>query len=133
MEMSQDALGPIMAATDGLLYPSESDAPFDPVRWPGGGKLKEAIAKVANGRPVRETTVEKFFAELEGSEEGERWKGLREAVERGLEGVRVFRVGERYVDVYVVGWARDSGGWLARLMGRESGTWAGVHTTSVET
>ena len=53
-------------------------------------------------------------------EEGERWVALRRAIERNLTDVRVFRVGERRVDVYVVGRTRG-------------GEWVGLHTTSVET
>lgn len=118
--MSRDELAAILKAADGLLYPSETDAPFDAVRWGGKGTLDEAVAKVAAGRPVEETTAGDFFEELEASDEGERWKALREAIEGELDGVRVFRIGERRVDVYVVGRTR-------------SGEWTGVHTVSVET
>jgi hypothetical protein len=118
--MNRDALAKIMKTAEGLLYPSETDAPFDAVRWGGKGTLDEAAAKVAAGRPVLETTVGDLFDELEGSDEGERWRALRGAIEGGLSGVRVFRIGERRVDVYVVGRG-------------PSGEWAGLHTTSVET
>jgi hypothetical protein len=118
--MSRDELTAIMKAAEGLLYPSETDAPFDAVRWGSRGTLDEAVAKVAKGRLVRETTVGDFFEELEGSDEGKRWKELRGTIEAGLSGVRVFRIGERQVDVYVVGRGR-------------AGEWVGVHTESVET
>ena len=34
--MADDAAATIQRAAAGLLYPSESDAPFDPVRWDAG-------------------------------------------------------------------------------------------------
>lgn len=119
--MAKDELRPILEVARGLEYPSESDVPFDAVRWAGGGTLDEAVAKVAGGRPVNETTLGEFFAELEASEEGERWKGLHKTIEQGLGEVRVFRVGERKVDVYIIG------------RGQRSRAWVGLHTTSVET
>ena len=111
-------------ASEGLEYPSESDAPLEPFWWPAGheNSAREQVAQRAGGRKVEEVALGPFFAELEASEEGAKWKALRQALETKLSGAAAFRVGagERKVDVYVVGRAK-------------SGAWAGLHTTSVET
>jgi hypothetical protein len=117
--MPREELKEIVAASKGLTYPSESDEPFEAVRWGVASTVDPAVAKVAEGRAVVTQTVAEFFAELEASEEGKRWTALRQAVER-LGDVRVLRVGERRVDVYVVGRSRR-------------GEWVGLHTVSVET
>jgi hypothetical protein len=123
--MPQDDLQEIRKAIDGLEYPSESDAPFDLVRWPaqGAGAARDQV--VAHGganRKVEEVTLDAFFAELIASEDGERYKRLRRALESQLKELKIFRVGvgEPKVDVYLVGRTRV-------------GDWAGLHTTSVET
>jgi hypothetical protein len=102
-----------------LLYPSESDAPFDVFHWPvgtGGSAREQVVAHSKTGRQVEEVPLESFFAELEGTDDAERFRGLR----RALTDQHVFRVGSGKVDVY--------------LMGRSlSGSFAGLQTTSVET
>jgi hypothetical protein len=110
-------------ATAGLEYPSESDAPFDVFRWPGGGgSAREAVAAHAGARKIEEVTVDEFFQQLEGSEDADRFRQLRRVLESQLSGLKIFRVGagEVKVDVYLVGRAR-------------SGDWVGLHTVSVET
>ena len=59
---------------------------------------------------------------LVASDEGERYKQLRRALESQLRELRILRLGsgEVKVDIYLIGRTR-------------SGDWAGLHTTSVET
>jgi hypothetical protein len=122
--MSPDELQEIRKASDGLDYPSESDAPFDLFRWPKGrGAAREQV--VAHGgavRKIEEVLSDAFFAELIESDEGERYKQLRRALESQLKELKIFRVGvgEPKVDIYLVGRTR-------------AGDWAGLHTTSIET
>lgn len=121
--MADDMIEQLRRASEGLVYPSESDAPFEPFRWDrrtAGTTTDQAVAKVAQRRPVRETTLGEFFAELEASEDGEQYTALRKTLEGCLRDVRVFRIGEINVDIYVVGKTATGG-------------WAGLHTTSVET
>ena len=64
--------------------------------------------------------VASFFGELDGTENADQFRRLRGTLEERLSDVRVFRVGERRVEVY--------------LMGRNpAGGWVGLHTVSVET
>ena len=55
---------------------------------------------------VEEVSVGDFFAELEGSEDADRYKALRQALEARLSGLTVIRIGERKVDVYLIGRAQ---------------------------
>ena len=111
-------------ASAGLTYPSESDAPFEPFRWPAASAretVRDAVARHGKrGVRVDEVSVDDFFAELDGSDDAERYKALRQALESHLSGLKVIRTGERKVDVYLIGRTKN-------------GDWAGLHTTSVET
>ena len=118
--MPPDELQEIRKASDGLEYPSESDAPFNLVRWPA----KDVLAShFGASRKVEEVAIDDFFAELVESDDGPRYRQLRRALESNLKELKIYRVGvgETKVDVYLLG----------RL--RISGDWAGLHTTSVET
>ena len=64
--------------------------------------------------------VGQFFAELEGTSQGERYRQLRAVLCERLSPLEVFRVGAVKVDIYLVGRTGD-------------GAWVGLHTTSVET
>jgi hypothetical protein len=123
--MQADDLAEIRKAAEGLQYPSESDAPFDVFRWPGttSGAARNVVASHGGaGRKIEEVTIDAFFAELIESDDGERYKQLRRALELNLKELKVFRVGvgEPKVDIYLVGRTRI-------------GELAGLHTTSVET
>ena len=119
-----DELAELRKAIDGLIYPSESDAPFDVFRWDdkGGGSAKaQVIAHTgAADEPVEEMSLDAFFAPLAGATDAARFSQLRRALESTLSAPAVIRVGERKIDIYLIGRTR-------------SGAWAGVHTTSVET
>jgi hypothetical protein len=119
-----DDLQALAHASEGLTYPSESDAPFEPFQWPAasaGGSARDAVAALGKaGARIEEISPGDFFAELAGSDDAERFKALRQTLESRLSGLKVIRVGERRVDVYLIGRAR-------------TGHWAGLHTTSVET
>lgn len=118
-----DELAALRSASAGLLYPSESDAPFDVFRWEGlaTNSAKEAVvARAGSGDPIEETSLDAFFQGLAGSEDAARFQALRREIESSVSHPTVVRVGERKVDVYLIGRTR-------------SGAWAGLHTTSVET
>jgi Nuclease A inhibitor-like protein len=122
--MADDAASAIQHASAGLLYPSESDAPFDLIRWEAG-KGEPTADTVAKGtgksRPVQEVPVADFFATLADTDDAAKFQALEEAMKKFLVNLRVFRVGRSpKVDIYVFGRAT-------------SGEWLGLHTTSVET
>ena len=127
--MADDAAASIQTAAAGLLYPSESDAPFDLVRWdPAAGDPSPAtIAALAGGkgkkkvRPVEDVSPDEFFAALAETDDAAKFKSLEQALKKSLSDLRVYRVGgSAKVDIYVLGRAA-------------TGERLGLHTTSVET
>jgi hypothetical protein len=122
--MADPLLASLKEASEGLLYPSESDAPFEPFRWPGGSKrLTPARAATLAGKrraQVEEVPVEDFFSELTDSDDGPRFRKLEESLRSSLSDLRVFRIGKVKVVVYLVGRAPD-------------GSWVGLQAESVET
>jgi hypothetical protein len=128
--MANDVLGELRRASAGLLYPSESDVPFEPFRWEGAGEptpeqlgqlpTKGERRRKGKPRPVKEVPFKEFFEELAESEDAGRFREMEAVLRRGLTDLRVFRVGKVNVDIYLVG--RD-----------RAGQWLGLHTASVET
>lgn len=107
------------AATNGLLYPSETDAPVVPFVWTADGGQKElsaaAVVQLA-GHPreavVEEIPAERFFGKVTkkqswhtevGRERARRFTELEALLKEHLRGLRVFRIGSIAIDVYVVG------------------------------
>ena len=123
--MTQDLLQSLLIASQGLEYPSESDAPFDLFHWPatsGDIAQQQLIAKVGAARKISEVPVDQFFADLDDSEDAPHFKELRRVLEATLTSLKVFRVGEGEVkvDIYLIG-------------KMAAGDWAGLHTRSIET
>lgn len=123
--MSNDPLEELKKACAGLEYPSESDAPFDLVQWPAtsNDSAQSQVASHAGpNRRISEVPADRFFGDLNDSEDAPRFIALRRALEANLSGLKIFRAGEGEVkvDIYLVGKTA-------------SGGWAGLHTTSVET
>ena len=108
-----DVLDDLRSASEGLLYPSESDAPFELVRF---GALDDIITN----RPFKEQTLDQFFAELLTSDDADRYRALRQTLESRLTNLKVLRIGSIQVEVYIVGQTT-------------TGAWAGLRTTSIET
>jgi hypothetical protein len=117
-----DELAEIRSASAGLMYPSESDQPFDLVTWPAapGSARDRVTAHAGSGRKIAEVSVDAFFKELESADPA--FTKLRKALDSELSGLQIFRAGEgeTRVDIYLLGRA-------------PSGQWAGLHTVSVET
>lgn len=123
----------LRAATDELLFMSESDYPFEIIRWSGSDELTpdylRRVANVEAESPVAEVTLSDFFGTAAGEQDwkGEaelatarRYQSLVRLLEGELEEVRVYRVGEINIAVYVVGRSSE-------------GNWLGVSTRAVET
>src|SRR4051794_30973216 len=118
------AVAALKAASKGLTYQSESDAPFTVVTWKGakGELTKEEALKRAHKppkTPAQEVSLEDFFQDLTAEQDwhGEEEKAavqkylkLREAVQANLSDPKVFKVGRRKVDVFIVG-RTDEGDW----------------------
>jgi hypothetical protein len=112
-------------AAEGLRYPSETDAPFEPFSWGRADSdlTPEKAARLAGASaadPVEEQSADDFFQYLDAAENADQFRKLRQAVTAQLSGLRVFRIGQVNIDVYLVGRTKD-------------GEWAGLTTHSVET
>lgn len=123
MDSTDKIVARLKQAVDGLTYPSESDEPFDVVVWIGPGSARDQIiAHAAKGRSIDEVPVETFFAQLDDADEAPRYRQLQQLLIADLQNFSIFRVGagEVRVDIYLLGRTQD-------------GSWAGLHTISVET
>jgi hypothetical protein len=121
-------------ASEGLLYPSESDYPFQYVEWNTGGKrlTKKLIRQLTHQQetaPVKSLSLDDFFRNVTeikdwyGEEEkadAERFSQLKEILQNNLANIRVFKVGKIEIEAYIVGKTRD-------------GKCAGLSTKVVET
>jgi hypothetical protein len=128
------AIETLKHATDGLLFPSETDAPLEPFFWPHDDDSKltpetlAPLAGVAADTPVKSVKLETFFRPATKEEEWHndeekaqvaRFQELVRTLKTTLDDVKVFRVGETRIDVYVVG--------------KVEGGYAGLKTLVVET
>lgn len=106
-------------AVDGLLYPSETDAPIHVFAWHEGVPFspEALLAHVGYDRstPIQVTDLDSFFRPVttprdwHGPEEQERtarFAALRDLLKNELTDLEVYRVGTISIDIYVVG--RDS-------------------------
>ena len=129
-----EALQNLRQASEGLLFLSETDAPFEAFFWADEKTAEltpEAVASLA-GAPadasVKSVKLEAFFRPAVKEEEWhneeekvevERFKALLKTIKETLKGVKVFRIGDAKIDVYIVG--------------QVTGGYAGLKTHVVET
>jgi histidine triad (HIT) family protein len=117
-------LDALRQASKGLRMPSESDAPFTPFAWEGGGDLNpERLVQLAHepkGASVEEDTLDNLLQTVPSADRPKFGK-LRQALQEQLAGVKVYKVGdEAERSVYIVGKTKD-------------GKLAGLKTSVVET
>lgn len=120
-------------ASQGLLFLSETDAPFEVITWPAQGELTPAkLLQLTNrpaNTPLEVVTIDKFFAiatqaedwhDEEERETVKRFQNLVSVLKQNLSNIQVYRVGRITIDAYIVGVA-------------QSGDWMGLSTQLVET
>ena len=120
-------------ASKGLLFLSESDAPFEVIHWPAQGELTPPKLLQLTGHPpdapVELRTVDDFFAiatqeedwhDEEEREIVQRFQHLVSVLNQNLSNIQVYRVGSIEIDAYIVGVT-------------PSGNWMGLSTQLVET
>ncbi|MEG4584679.1 nuclease A inhibitor family protein [Microcoleus sp. MOSTC5] len=120
-------------ASEGLLFPSETDAPFEVVSWPTQEELTQTKLLELTGHPpdapVEMRTVDEFFAiatseeawhDEEERETAKRFQNLVNFLKQNLSQLQVYRVGSVEIDAYIVGVTQN-------------GDWAGLSTQVVET
>ncbi|HEX8776309.1 MAG TPA: nuclease A inhibitor family protein [Pyrinomonadaceae bacterium] len=133
MKRDEEILQELERATAGLLFMSEADYPFETVSWGGMNEIAfdhlRRQAGASPDAPVQVVSPEKFFAqamsepEWKGEDElaaARRYQALLRLLKENLTDLKVYRVGEVGIAVYIVG--RDS-----------SGNWIGLSTRVVET
>jgi hypothetical protein len=133
MKSDEQIVKELKQASGQLLMMSESDYPFDVVRWEQTAEVNpEALRRIAGqsaGASVASESIEEFFraamTEYEGQGEearrmAENFRKLVQALKTNLQDVRVYKVGEINIPVYIVGRA-------------PSGHWLGLSTRVVET
>ena len=117
-------------ASAGLLFRSETDAPFE---WRGEeGKPTKArvlqLVGAAPGTPTKARSLDAFFRDATREQdwhddkeraEVQRFQQLVETIKETLSDVKVFQVGRSEADVYIVGRTEEG--------------WAGLRTKVVET
>jgi hypothetical protein len=124
MAKADPVLDALQKTTKGLLFPSETDAPIEPFVWPTGPRYPteesvRACAKVADETPIEQVALATLTRTIP-EESREEFAPLLAALDEHLSGVKVFKVGEINMDVYIVGRTDD-------------GRFAGVKTKVVET
>jgi hypothetical protein len=133
MKRDEEILQKLEQASAGLLFMSEADYPFEIVN---GGEMSEMpfdyLRQQAGAAPdaaVQAVSPEKFFAqamsepEWKGADEiatARRYQALLRLLKENLNDLKVYRVGEINMAVYIVG--RTS-----------TGNWVGLSTRVVET
>jgi hypothetical protein len=119
-------------AADGLLYISEGEAPFRPVRVPGPAASAEealrAFLKLPEGAAIETRTLDRFFAHLTDRADPNdpaaqalvpRYRQLIETLRQLVPDVAVYRVGTAEIACYLIGRAED-------------GSFPGLQTTAYE-
>ncbi|WP_310424231.1 nuclease A inhibitor family protein [Chamaesiphon sp. VAR_48_metabat_135_sub] len=119
-------------ATVDLLWSSESDCPFEIVTWARGVEIIPAVlfSNLDDANlEIESITLADFFApvlivedwyEADELVQIDRYTDLLDAIESSLTDVRVFRVGEIEIDIYIIGKTPD-------------GDLVGLKTQSIET
>jgi hypothetical protein len=133
MKSDEQILNELRQASAGLMFMSESDYPFETVRWEGLAEINAAYLRSLPGQQtdasVQTVSVDDLFraaaseADWKGAEElatARTYQALVRLLKENLEDVRVYRVGEINIAVYIVG--RSA-----------TGNWLGLSTRVVET
>ncbi len=133
MKTDEQLLTELTQAAAGLLFMSETDAPFTPVQWPGDAELTPAGLCRLTGHdattPVETVRLEDFFRAAASEPEwkhaeqlttARRYQALLQWLGTNLADVRVYRVGQVNIDVYIMGRSAN-------------GAWLGLSTRVVET
>lgn len=128
-------LAQLQYLSSGLLYISESDAPFETFLWQSiteESLTPELVRQLANyppQTPVEVISADQFFAlalrqeewhDEEDTQVVKRYQALVAALKENLSQLQVYRVGKREIDIWIAG--RTPGG-----------NWGGLKTKVVET
>ena len=128
----QELIDQLHTASEGLLWLSESDYPFETVYWENVDDINTKLLRMADCTPetkieVREldrffnrVTEEQDWCEEKEIAECKRYQELVKLLKTHLKDIKVYRVGSREISCYILGKT-------------ESNAIAGLSTISVET
>ncbi len=128
----RELINQLQQASEGLLWLSESDYPFETVYWENVNNINSKLLQNTNS--TDDTTIEtreldSFFSRVTEEEDWyndeemlicKRYQKLVKLLKTHLTDIKVYRVGEIEVNCYILGKT-------------ESGSLAGLSTISVET
>ncbi|HEY0324071.1 MAG TPA: nuclease A inhibitor family protein [Pyrinomonadaceae bacterium] len=133
MKTDEQLIKELEQAIAGLLFMSESDYPFQTFLWKDNVEVTEGYLRELAGKgvdaPVTAQSVDEFFRaavsepDWKGAEEiavAKRYQALVGWLKENLSNLKVYRVGEIDIQVYIQG---SSG----------SGSWIGISTRVIET
>ncbi len=132
--MSNQVKEILVKTAQGLLYPSESDYPFEYTAWDTEAKkltkkLVRQFAGKSSAEPVKTQSLDEFFSNVTeikdwyGEEEkatAAQFSQLKETLQGILKDIQVFKVGEIEITVFIMGKTTE-------------GTCAGLSTKVIET
>src|SRR4051794_2732170 len=116
--MAENVVEALKRASEGLLFRSETDAPFEPFAWPGEqGKPDKArvlaLAGLPPETPVKAKGLDAFFKEVSQEQdwmddtekaEAQKFLQLAQTLKGLLKDIKAFQVGKgAESDVYIVG------------------------------
>ena len=119
MPNTQDLLPELEAACDNLLWRSETDYPFEVTVLPAEQNLSNTEWLLQNypaDTPVHvaslndffgKATVERAWFDSRELNRVRRYKNLRDLLETTLENLKVYRIGDVEIDVYLLGDTED--------------------------
>jgi hypothetical protein len=133
MKSDEEILQTLREATEGLLFMSEADYLFEIVNWDAMDEITfDYLCRQAGtvpNAPVQVVSLEKFFGmamsepKWKGEQElviAKRYQALIRLLKENLDELKVYKIGEINIPVYVVGRSN-------------SGNWLGLSTRVVET
>ncbi len=125
----------LLQAAEGLLYPSETDKPFEYFEWmlsdsqPLTDEVVRKYTQKGRTASLQSQSLDSFFAPVttvrdwyQDTElaEMKRFVALKETILQNMTDVQVYKVGKTTIDVFIVGKT-------------PTGKWAGLCTQVVET
>ena len=133
MKSDDEVIEELQKATEGLLFMSESDYPFETICWQELTELSPAFlrnqAGLAVDAPLETISLDDFFqvaasdAEWRSPESRQaavKYRNLIAFLKENLDNVKVYKLGRVNMPVYIVGQSK-------------AGNWLGLSTRVVET
>ena len=101
--MSDKTLATLQEATSDLLYPSETDAPFEVLVWGAAENSADSVRRLAKRNAAEKCRVVSLDDFLSDLVEEPAFAKLKKTLESQLTGIQVYRFGGSDATYYVVG------------------------------